>query len=40
MTKIYAMAMQKGGVGKTTSVVNMAAFMANKGFRVLVVDLD
>jgi chromosome partitioning protein len=40
MTKIYAMAMQKGGVGKTTSVVNMAAFMASNGFRVLVIDLD
>jgi chromosome partitioning protein len=40
MTKIYAMAMQKGGVGKTTSVVNMAAFLASRGFRVLVVDLD
>ncbi|MGB3717821.1 MAG: AAA family ATPase [Candidatus Promineifilaceae bacterium] len=40
MTKIYAIAMQKGGVGKTTSVVNMAAFLTNKGFRVLVVDLD
>ena len=40
MTKIYAMAMQKGGVGKTTSVVSIAAVMASRGFRVLVIDLD
>jgi len=40
MTKIYAVAMQKGGVGKTTSVVNMSAFMAGNGYRVLVVDMD
>jgi chromosome partitioning protein len=40
MTKIYAMAMQKGGVGKTTCVVNIAAFMVSNGFRVLVIDLD
>ncbi len=40
MTKIYAVAMQKGGVGKTTSVVNMGAFMAGNGHKVLVVDMD
>ena len=40
MTKIYAVAMQKGGVGKTTSVVSLAAFLACHDFRVLVVDLD
>ena len=40
MTKVYAVAMQKGGVGKTTSVVNIAAYLASKGLRILVVDLD
>jgi chromosome partitioning protein len=40
MSKIYAIAMQKGGVGKTTSVVNMAAFLARAGHRVLVIDMD
>jgi len=40
MTKIYAVVMQKGGVGKTTSVVNIGAFLACSGYRVLVVDLD
>ena len=40
MTKIYAVAMQKGGVGKTTSVVSLAAFLACNNFRVLLVDLD
>ncbi|MGH2538327.1 MAG: ParA family protein [Candidatus Promineifilaceae bacterium] len=40
MSRVYAVAMQKGGVGKTTSVVNLAAFLACSGQRVLVVDLD
>ncbi|UCG25007.1 MAG: ParA family protein [Chloroflexota bacterium] len=40
MTRIYAVAMQKGGVGKTTSVVNVGAYLAAGGCRVLVVDLD
>ena len=31
---------QKGGVGKTTSVVNISSFLANKGFKVLIIDLD
>lgn len=40
MSKIYAIAMQKGGVGKTTSVVNVGAYLARVGCNVLVVDLD
>jgi chromosome partitioning protein len=40
MTKIYAVANQKGGVGKTTSVVSLGAFLARSGRRVLLVDMD
>jgi len=40
MTKIYTLVNQKGGVGKTTSAINIGAFLGYFGQKVLIIDLD
>lgn len=40
MARIYTLVNQKGGVGKTTSAINLGAYLANHGQRILIVDID
>jgi chromosome partitioning protein len=40
MTQVYSIACQKGGVGKTSTAISLAAGLARKGHRILLVDMD
>ena len=40
MVNVISVANQKGGVGKTTTTINLAALIADRGYRVLIVDID